>query len=130
MCLKMLLCSDAPTAPAWCLAAMETAFGPSYRVEPAGDGASPLGMPQGQSGIATIVIEQVSRFIPHDVRRLMEWCHAHGKVVLVCGALAEEERESYGLNHCIELDVIATHPPVSDYLSGVFLTSHLATEAF
>jgi hypothetical protein len=130
MCLKMLLCSDAPTAPAWCLAAMETAFGPSYRVEPGGDGASPLGMPQGQSGIATIVIEQVSRFIPHDVRRLMEWCHAHGKVVFVCGALAEEERESYGLNHCIELDVIATHTPLCIQWTSCAGTLHLFEEMF
>lgn len=128
MCLKMLLCSEAAAARAWCLAAIETAFGPSYRLEPRGDGISPLGMPQLHSGIATIVIEQVSRFLPHDVRRLIEWCHAHDKVVLACGVLTEDERESYGLNHCIELDIIVPHAPRCIQWTSCAGTLHLFEE--
>ena len=130
MCLKMLLCSEAPAVRAWCLAAMETAFGPSYRLEPRGDGISPLDMPQGQSGIANIVIEQVSRFVPHDVRRLIEWCHAHDKVVLACGVLTKEEREFYGLSHSIELDIIAAHVPLCIQWTSCAGTLHLFEEMF
>lgn len=128
MCLKMLLRSEAPAAPAWCLAAMQTAFGPSYRVEPGGDGMSPLDMPQLPSGIATIVIEQVSRFVPQHVRRLIEWCHAHDKVVLACGVLTDEEREFYGLSHSIELDVIATPAPLCIQWRSCAGTLHLFEE--
>ena len=130
MCLTMLLRSEAPVAPAWCLAAMQTAFGPSYRVEPGGDGMSPLDMPQLPSGIVTIVIEQVSRFVPQDVRRLIEWCHAHDKVVLACGVLTDEEREFYGLSHSIALDIIATHAPLCIEWRSCAGTLHLFEEMF
>lgn len=130
MCLKMLLCSEAPAAPAWCLAAMEVAFGRSYRVEPRGDSMLALETPQRHSGIAIMVIEQATRFDPHDVRRLIEWCHVHDKVLLACGVLTEDERESYGLNHCIELDVIATHAPLCIQWTSCAGTLHLFEEMF
>ncbi|SIR92588.1 hypothetical protein SAMN05880566_1489 [Janthinobacterium sp. TND4EL3] len=128
MCLKLLLCSEAPAAPAWCLAAMEVAFGPSYRVEPRGDSMLPLETPQRHSGIAIMVIEQATRFDPHDVRRLIEWCQVHDKVVLACGVLTEDERESYGLNHCIELDIIVPHAPRCIQWTSCAGTLHLFEE--
>jgi hypothetical protein len=43
-----------------------------------------------QNGIAMIVIEQLSRFTPKEVRKMIKWCHTHGKALLVCGALSEK----------------------------------------
>lgn len=128
----MLLCSEAPAAPAWCLAAMEVAFGRSYRVEPRGDSMLPLETLQRHSGIAIMVIEQATRFDPHDVRRLslIEWCHAHDKAVLACGVLTEDERESHGLNHRIKLDIIARQAPRCIQWTSCAGTLHLFEEMF
>ncbi len=128
MCLKMLLCSEASVAPVWCLAAMETAFGASYRVRPRGGSISPLDTPPLQNDITTIVIEQISRFIAQDVCRLIEWCQVHDKVVLACGVLTDEEREKYGLSHGIELEIIAPLPPRCIQWTSCAGTLHLFDE--
>lgn len=130
MCLKMNLCSETPAAQAWCIAAMETAFGPSYRVSAGTDCMPPLDTPLVQNGIAMIVIEQVSGFAPEDIRQLIKWCHARDKALLVCGALSEEERESYGLSHCIEINITALHAPVCIQWISCAGTLHLFEEMF
>lgn len=59
MCIKMMLCSELPVTQAWRIAAMETAFGPAYRMAAGTDCMSPLDMSLLQNRIAMIVIEQV-----------------------------------------------------------------------
>ncbi|WP_156894867.1 hypothetical protein [Janthinobacterium sp. 1_2014MBL_MicDiv] len=130
MCIKMMLSSELPVTQAWCIAAMETALGPSYRVAPGIDCMPSLDTPLIQHGIAMIVIEQVSGFAPKDVRQLIKWCHTHDKALLVCGALSEEERDSYGLSHCIEIDITALHTPVCIHWTSCAGTLQLFEEMF
>lgn len=130
MCIKMILSSKLPVTQAWCIAAMETAFGPAYRVVPGIDCMPPLDTRLIQNGIAMIVIEQLSRFTPKEVRKMIKWCHTHGKALLVCGALSEEVRESYGLTHCIEIDITALHTPVCIHWTSCAGTLQLFEEMF
>ena len=130
MCIKLMLSSELPVTRAWCIAAMETAFGPSYRVAPGIDYMPRLDTPPIQNGIAMIVIEQLSRCTPKDVRQMINWCHTHGKALLVCGALSEEERESYGLTHCIEIDITALRTPVCIHWRSCAGTLQLFEEMF
>lgn len=130
MCIKMMLCSELPVTQAWCIAAMETAFGPAYRMAPGTACMSPLDTPLIHNGIAMIVIEQASRFAPKDVRQLIKWCHSHDKALLVCGALSEEEREIYGLSHCIAIDITALHAPVRIQWTSCAGTLQLFEEMF
>ncbi len=130
MCIKMILSSKLPVTQAWCIAAMETAFGPSYRMAAGIDCMPRLDTRLIQNGIAMIVIEQLSRCTPKDVRQMINWCHTYGKALLVCGALSEEERESYGLTHCIEIDITALHTPFCIHWRSCAGTLQLFEEMF
>lgn len=130
MCIKMMLSSELPVTQAWCIAAMETAFGPSYRVAPGIDCKPSLDALLVHNGIAMIVIEQLSRFAPKDVLQMIQWCHTHDKALLVCGALSEEERESYGLTHCIQINITAVHTPVCIHWTSCAGTLQLFEEMF